>query len=145
MNTKQQINGKRIQKAPIEVPSISFHVKKLEVSQRNQRKRDEPITTPTKQIEEHDQNDNEIEEVQCQIAVSQLPWRLRDLRIVAKFCYGIKIEVVELYEVGEIGACVVVGVWAGEGGGVAYCFSSLPLLFLPFFSFLFLTEMPLKK
>ncbi|ONH95902.1 hypothetical protein PRUPE_7G094900 [Prunus persica] len=36
MNTKQQINGKRIQKAPIEVPSVSSHVKKSEASQRNQ-------------------------------------------------------------------------------------------------------------
>ncbi|CAL8994705.1 unnamed protein product [Prunus brigantina] len=45
MNTKQQINGKRIQKAPIQVPSVSSHVKKSEASQRNQRKRDEHSPT----------------------------------------------------------------------------------------------------
>ena len=41
-----------------------------------------------------------------------------------KFCYGVKIEVVELYWIGKIGACVVVAVWGGRGVGVVDNFSS---------------------
>ncbi|XP_021809517.1 BTB/POZ domain-containing protein At5g66560-like [Prunus avium] len=82
----------------VEVDDMTFHLHKFPLMSKSRKLHNlitEQETNPSQtrqQIEEQDENDDEIEEVQCQIALSYFPGGSETFEIAAKFCYGVKID-----------------------------------------------------
>ncbi|PQP92498.1 hypothetical protein Pyn_24917 [Prunus yedoensis var. nudiflora] len=82
----------------VEVDDMTFHLHKFPLMSKSRKLHNlitEQETNPSQtrqQIEEQDENDDEIEEVQCQIALSDFPGGSETFEIAAKFCYGVKID-----------------------------------------------------
>ncbi|KAF2295124.1 hypothetical protein GH714_031604 [Hevea brasiliensis] len=73
-------------------PQVSFDVKKSKASPTNNRARDKPNIVVEREGEEQEPGGHEIEEVHCQISLSDFPGGSETFEMAVKFCYGVKFD-----------------------------------------------------
>ncbi|CAN6698494.1 unnamed protein product [Malus baccata var. baccata] len=79
----------------VEVDDMTFHLHKFPLMSKSRKLHNlitEQETNPSNPHQQVDNDDDEIEEVQCQISLSDFPGGSETFEIAAKFCYGVKID-----------------------------------------------------
>ncbi|KAB2617964.1 BTB/POZ domain-containing protein [Pyrus ussuriensis x Pyrus communis] len=79
----------------VQVDDMTFHLHKFPLMSKSRKLHNlitEQETNPSKPHHRMDDDDDEIEQVQCQISLSDFPGGSETFEIAAKFCYGVKID-----------------------------------------------------